>query len=108
MNKWSQYMFEREGFSCIESEFGIAAFKIMDMECYVAHVFILPEHRKKREASRLVDQIAEIGKAAGCKKLTCSAIPSLPGATESVTAQLLYGFKIKSSHESYIILEKEI
>lgn len=107
MNLWSEYFKEREGFETFETDKGLASFKISGEDCYVRDVFVLPAFRHTGEASYIADEITKIAKDRGCKRLTGSIVPSLKGSSGSMMGLLKYGFKLKSSHEDFIILAKE-
>lgn len=108
MNKWSQYFKEREGYDCFESEAGIASYKVINQDCYLRDIYILPQFRRGHEGTHIANEIAKIAREKGCKFLTGSVVPSLNGSTASISALLAYGFKIRSSHEDFIMFEKEI
>lgn len=108
MSLFADYILEREGFSTIERAEGLATYKIQGEECYIKDIYIRPEDRSGKVSFQIADQIAEIAKENGCSYLTGTIVPSLPGASISMAAQLKYGFKIHSSHEDYIILRKDI
>lgn len=105
---YGEYVKEREGKQILESEKGFMTYKIQGQECYIADVYIRPEYRMSGVASEFANKIQKIAKNQGCKFLTGSVTPSLKGATESIIAQLKFGFKLHSSHEDFIILKKEI
>lgn len=108
MNKWSMYFKEREGYDTIETEAGCVAYKISGEECYIKEIYVLPEFRQTKEGSKLADYVVSTAKEFGCNLLTGSVVPSLPGATGSMTAMLKYGFKIHSSQNDFIVMSKEI
>jgi GNAT superfamily N-acetyltransferase len=108
MNLWSEYFKEREGYETFETDKGLASFKVNGDDCYIRDVFILPAFRHTGEASHIADQITKIAKERGCKTISGSIVPSLKGASGSLLGLLKYGFKLKSSHEDFIFLVKEI
>jgi GNAT superfamily N-acetyltransferase len=108
MNLWSEYFKEREGYETFESDKGLASFKISGEDCYIRDVYVLPSFRHTGEASFIADEITKIAKARGCKYITGSVVPSLNGSSGSMFGLLKYGFKLKSSHEDFIFLVKEI
>lgn len=108
MDLWAEYFKEREGFETFKTDKGLASFKVTGDDCYIRDVFVLPAFRHSGEASYIADEIAKIAKERGCKFLTGSVVPSLKGSSGSMLGLLKYGFKLKSSHEDFIILSKEI
>lgn len=105
---WSEYFMEREGFQTIETDKGVASYKISGEECYIRDIFISKAHRRSGEAFRIGDMIAEIARINGCKKLTGSVVPSLNGSSESMMGLLKYGFKLHHSTQDFIVLVKEL
>jgi ribosomal protein S18 acetylase RimI-like enzyme len=107
-NLWSMYFKEREGYECIDTGKAVASYKIDGENCYVRDIFVHPDFRYSGEASLVTDAITAIAREKGCKTLTGSCVPSTNGSSLSMYAMLKYGFKLKSSHENFIILVKEI
>ncbi len=108
MSLYGDYVLEREGKGIVEKSYGFATYKIRGDECYICDIYIKPDYRKKGVGSHIANEIAEIAKENKCKYLTGTVCPSLNGATQSLIAQLNYGFKILSSHEDLIVLKKEL
>lgn len=105
---WSEYIKEREGFETLETEKGVATYKISGEECYIKDIYVSKDHRKSGEGSRIGDIISDIARINGCTRLTGSVVPSLNGSTESLAALIRYGFKIHSCAQDFIILVKEL
>lgn len=105
---WAEYFKEREGFETISTEVAIANYKITGDTCYIKDIFVHKDFRKSGEGSVVADKIAVIAKENGCKYLTGSIVPSLPGSTGTMFAMIKYGFKLKESHNDFIILFKEL
>lgn len=104
----AQYIQEGKGKSTLESDKGFAIYSFVNDGCYIEEIFILKEYRKTGEASRLTDQIVEIARQKGCKKLLGSIIPSTSVATNSIRAMIAYGFKVTGSISNFIYLEKDL
>jgi hypothetical protein len=105
---YAQYLFEREGFECVEELYGFATFKVTGDECYLRDIFVIPSMRKQRGASNLCDQVRDIAKARGCKFVVGSVAPSARGSNESIKAILAYGFQLFSSQQDFIIFKLDI
>lgn len=105
---WAAYFKEREGFETISTDVAVANYKITGDTCYLKDIFVHPEFRKSGEGSVVTDKIAVIAKDNGCRYLTGSIVPSLPGSTGTMYAMIKYGFKLKESHNDFIILFKEL
>jgi Acetyltransferase (GNAT) family len=105
---YAEYVKERLGKDCFWTEKGFATFSFTEDAVYIEDLFVLPEFRKSSEASNIADNIAEIAKARGYKKMLGSVIPSANGSTVSMKVLLAYGFEIDSSSNNFILLRKEI
>lgn len=105
---YSSYIYEREGKEIVESEKGFATYNYINNGCYIQDIYVKPEFRKEGIASKMADQIAEIAKSKGYKKLFGSVCPSANGSTESLKVLLAYGFKLSESSNNFIILEKDL
>jgi len=106
MDMWAEYLIEREGKSCIWNEHGFAVYKIEGDNCYISEIYIKPESRRAKHAFFFGESVSNLAKGMGCKTITGSVVPSLPGATESLAGQIAFGFKVESSHNDFIILRK--
>ncbi len=105
---FAQYIKERENKEIIESDIGFATYYFVDKNCYIQDIFVKSDFRKSGEASRLADEISKIAKENGCTKLYGSVVPSAKGSTESLHVLLHYGFKLNSSINNFIAMEKEL
>lgn len=105
---WAQYIKEREGFEVVETDKGVATYKITGDECYIKDIFVPEAFRLSGEASKIADHIREIAKINGCKYLSGTIVPSLNGSSGSLMGLLKYGFKLHSCGQDLIYLTKEI
>lgn len=105
---WAAYFREREGFETISTDVAVASYKVTGDTCYIKDIFVHPSFRKSGEGSVVADKIAIIAKELGCKYLTGSIVPTLPGSTGTMYAMIKYGFQLKESHNDFIILFKEL
>jgi predicted GNAT family acetyltransferase len=105
---FAQYIREREGKEIVETENGFATFFYTGEYCYIEDIYVKPELRKSGLASELANQISEIAKNKGVKKLLGSVSPKATGADASMRVLLAYGFKLLSSDKDLIYFEKEI
>lgn len=102
------YIKEREGKDFIVFPFGFMIYKIHGEECHICDAYVEPDKRCSYVATEMANKLTKIAKEKGCKILSANVVPSLNGATESIQAQLKYGFKIHSAHHDCIVLTKEI
>ena len=97
-----------KGYEVIEMDEGWANYYLTDEECYLQHVYVDKEFRKKGLASLLTDKVAKIGKESGCKHLTTTVSTKEEGAEISMLAILHYGFKFYAASEYSIKFIKEL
>lgn len=108
MSLYAAYIKEREGKEIIETDKGFLTFSIMKDGIYIEDVFTSPDHRHSGESLQLVSQVSEIAKERGLTKLFCSVIPTANNSTLSLKVVLAHGFKLNSSTNNFIWLEKRI
>lgn len=105
---YSEHIKEREGFEIVETDFGFASYKYYDQECYIRDVYIKPEFRRSRQASKLLDTIQTIAKSSGCKFITTTVSSQYPNITGNTKAILKYGFEIAKVIQDVIWFKKDI
>ena len=108
MQHIASYFKEREGFDCLVTEEGFAAYKILGEECYIRDIFIQPDYRKRGYAAVLADTITHIAKRKGCKYLSGSVSTAVNDPTTSTKVLIAYGFKIVSAIQGGIWFRKDI
>lgn len=91
MKLFAEYLKEREGVDLIHNEKGFAIYSILNNECYIRDIYVLPEYRKSHVATELANQIQDIAKAKGCKVLTGSVSPQANNSHSSIKVLLAYG-----------------
>lgn len=105
---YAQYVREREGKEIVETDDGFATFYFTNGFCYIEDIFVVPAKRKSGIAAELANQISEIAKKNGIKKLLGSVSPKAKGADASMKVLMAYGFKLLNSDKDLIYFEKEI
>ena len=108
MSLYGQYIAERENKSIIETDKGFVTFYPMNGGLYLEDIYVIPEERHSREASKLADQVAEIALEKGLTKLYGSVVPSANNSTASLRVLLGYGFKLDSCTNNFILFRKEL
>lgn len=107
-SNYALYIKEREGKEILESEKGFATYYFLSDGCYLQDIFVKPEYRESKEATRMANNIAEIAKLKGFNKLYGTVCPTTNGSTESLKVLLAYGFKLDSSLNNLIVLVKDL
>lgn len=112
MNKYAKYIKELKNFEMYEDEDGFVLYGYMDSGadkyCYIEDIYVVPEKRKSKIASRYADKVTNIAKEKGYKKLLGSIVPSLPDSHYRMLVLLGYGFKLHSAQDDFIYFCKEI
>lgn len=108
MSLFSDYNKELLDKDILETDKGFATYSEVEDGIWIENIFVSKEHRKTAEASRMADQIAEIAKERGLTKLFGSVTPSANQSTASLKVLLAYGFKLNSSTNNFIWLEKRL
>jgi len=105
---YAQYIEEREGKFIIEHAEGFATYLFLSEHVYIEDIFVTKEARKSGVAAQLADQIAEIAREKGFKKLLGSVDIRANGADTSLKVLQAYGFKLYKSEQNMIYLEKSL
>lgn len=107
---YANYIYEREGKSIIETEHGFATYAYMhDIKAvYLEDLYVVPEKRRSKEATLLVDAVVQQAKLKGYNTLIGSVAPKANGSTDSLKAVLSYGMKLHSCDGNLIWFKKEI
>lgn len=110
LSMYGQYIYEREGKCIIETGKGFATYAYMhDIKAvYLEDLFVVPEHRRSKAATELVDAVAEQAKLKGYNTLVGSVAPKANGSTDSLKAVLSYGMKLHSCDGNLIWFKKEL
>ena len=107
-SNFAKYIKERENKEVIEDEYGFATYLYENDYVYIEDIYVIPEKRKDKIASKYADAIALEAKELGYNKMLGSVVPSSPNSTISLKVLLGYGFKLLSSQENMIYFIKEI
>jgi len=107
---WAAYIHETKGEQVIEYPFGFITYRAYpDLgTIHVGEVYVVPEERKHGYASKLMDQVGEIGKSCGCTMITTFVCVNNQMKETSLLASLKYGMRIVSMDELKITLAREL
>lgn len=105
---YAQYIKEREGKGCLETEHGFATYQVWQDGVYIEDIYVSPNLRQQGYAAEMADQITEIAKSLDKKFLYGSVSPLANGATQSLKVLLAYGFKLHNSSPDLIMFVKEL
>ena len=76
--------------------------------CIIHDMFVVEEYRGNKGSAKLADEVAQIAKSQGCRRLIGFVHLGLETTDISLMCQLKYGFKVKMAENNKITLEKEI
>lgn len=108
MSLYSSYLTERTYDQIIEHAYGFATYRFLEDRVYIVDIYIRPENRKQGFATKIANEIVDLAKAQGMKKVIGTVCPSAKGSTESLMVLLGYGMRLQSSGQDFIVMEKEI
>lgn len=109
MSLYAQYIKENRNDECIESDKGFCTYRYLNADqVYIVDIYVLPEHRKSKEASNLADLVTIEAKSKGCKVLLGSVVPSAKNSTASLKVLLGYGMSLDSASNDFIVFKKDI
>lgn len=105
---YKKYVEERTNKSVLENESGFAVYSFTIDTVYIEEIFVSDEFRKSGRAVKMADEICEIAKSKGIKKVFGSVCPSAKGSTASLKVLLAYGMRLETATNDFIIMSKEI
>jgi GNAT superfamily N-acetyltransferase len=108
MSLWAEYHKETDGSICIERFFGFIRYEIEGNLCKIHDLFVKENFRREGCAWALADEVSVIAKKSSCTHLWSRVGCGTLGATEALSANLAYGFKIAMAEGGFIIMLKEL
>jgi GNAT superfamily N-acetyltransferase len=105
---FAEYLLEREKVHVLETEQGMAIYVINLTEVYIRDIYVKPEFRKQKVASKIADIVVDRAKKAGCTFLTGTVVPSMPGSDISMKVLQGYGMRLLSCKENLVVFIKDI
>lgn len=108
MSLWADYAHERLSAETIEEDYGFITYRMLDNECYIEELYIIPPFRKSHLGTDLANRVRDEAKEHGVNLLTASTLLGTNCTESSVQAILGYGFKIIGASSDRIFFAKEI
>lgn len=106
MSLFADYKREREGKHVIESSRGFIVY-VKEKDClYIEDIYVIPEMRRKRAATEMVDWVCAMAKESGLHKVMSSVVPSTKASDVSLRFVMNYGMKLHSAHSNIIFFAK--
>lgn len=106
---YSQYLTERTDTLIDEYDYGFITYRYLsETQVYIVDIYVVPDIRENRCASKMADAVVEKAKKKGCKELVGTVVPSTKNSTISLKVLLGYGMKLDSASHDLIVFKKEI
>lgn len=113
MNKYLNYLKEREGIEIIDHEYGFIFYKFLidregSINCYISDYFVNPEKRCKGYGYQLADSVFKLCREKGIKTVYCQSDISAKNHSIAALSILNYGFKIYRLDRNLIYYYMEV
>ncbi len=108
MTLYAEYLKERFGYSTITESWGFISYSFVQPFCRIEELYVVPEERLKGRGRELADRVTKIAQENECKCLWSQVQTNALNASEALSANLAYGFKVIETDSKRIILLKEI
>lgn len=107
---YAEYLSERTTDQILETEHGFATYRYLedDKTVYILDIFVKPECRNAKLASKMADAVVSLAKERGCNKLLGSVVPQAKHATRSVQVLIGYGMTLEGASNNFVIFKKDI
>jgi ribosomal protein S18 acetylase RimI-like enzyme len=89
-----------------ENEYGFIAYKIVENNLHIQHMYVKPEARAMKVATMLADELVAKAKALGCVSMTGDVELENKVATSSMLFILSYGLELYEATEDEIVFFK--
>lgn len=108
LSKYARYIKEKAGHELIENDFGFITYEVGKDCVHIHDLWVDPDFRDKGYGSNLVGEVVKQGKMNGCSYLSACVQLNTNNLTDTLKAQLHYGFLVVGGNEKEIKLAKEI
>ena len=108
MSLYADYLAELGFRHIIENDDGFIVYSINGIECFIEELYVVPDKRLSHAGTSLEQQAMAMGKASGCKFMSCTVTIPCKQSTESLKAILKSGYRLCRADATKIYLIKEI
>lgn len=106
---YANYIRERSNDIVLETSEGFAQYRYLnEKQVFIVDLYIVPEARRMRCATALVNDIVDRSKMSGHTELLANVWVNAKNSQESLMACLAYGFKMVKAEGDLILLRKDI
>lgn len=103
-----KYIQERDQAEIIENDFGFVTFKIVNKECFILNMYVLPEYRRSGNFSCMIKLLGEKALQEGCEFISGNIQMYDSGKNKTLSAALSVGFEIVASDINTICIIKKL
>ena len=104
---YAEYIKERMDCDVLENETGFITYRIIGQECFIADMYVPARLRTAGKGRSLVGELEEIAKLKGCKFISATIYLKDGGASNTLTAALLVGFRVIAADQGVLTIIKE-
>jgi len=108
LTKYAKYIKEKANHQLFEDDFGFITFEVTNCIIHIHDLWVDPDYRHKGHGSKLIEEVLKANKTEEIKYLSSSVQLNANYVTETLKAQLHYGFSVVGANENEIKLLKEL
>lgn len=108
MSHFADYYKERFGWEVLEAEHGFIVYNIKSPEASIEEFYVEQSKRGTQAAKKMADEVINIMKMNGCKKVWAKVVPGLPGSEHALKTNLHYGFKLIGNNGTDTVMVLDI
>jgi predicted GNAT superfamily acetyltransferase len=109
---YAKHLEERGGGKLLETEHSFVAYRVIKTESFaelfIINIYVSPECRQAGEARGIVSKLSEIAKENECSVITGSVQLDDPGASNTLIAALMMGFRVVNANAASLFIAKEV
>ncbi len=108
LTNYAKYIYEKAGLLLIEESFGFITFEVSESSIHIHDLWVDIDYRCEGYGSKLVQRMIDENKTDEIRFLMASVQLNANNVTDTLKAQLHYGFLVVGGNENEIKLAKEI
>ena len=105
---YAKYIKERMGRDIIEVDGGFITYRCANGECFMADMYVEQSKRGGLLFKKLIEQLSDIAKEAGCSIITATIHIADPGCSHNLASALKIGFKVLKAEHGVVLVGKEV
>lgn len=104
----AKYLKERGGTDILENEFGFISYRFSGSDCFICDMYVDSDQRGKSVGRNLIADLNKIALGAGSKRIIANVHLQDPGATNTLGAAFMVGFKLLTAENNIISISKMV